>query len=151
MESSSDQRKYKRLPSNLNAKVRKVQVSASELDEIRLVIKNISLGGLFIETPTPMEIDTVLRVSFHLPGSEREIQALGIVRWISNTRDMRGMGVQFLQVTTDDKDAIKQHVAFLEKNKSVPEKDKYPLPEANKNGGDNKSGHDANDGLPGWH
>ena len=155
MADGSNKRKYKRLPSSMSACVRKVKVSPHDLDEIRLVIKNISMGGVFIETMVPFDIDTVLRVSFALPGSDREVQALGIVRWVSNTRDMRGMGVQFLKVTTEDKDAIKEHVAEIEAKRRKEGKGSPDKSEKKKDDSSNKPKKDKDEdedgGLSSWH
>lgn len=148
MEKGSEQRKYKRLPSSLHARVQKLKATQADMDEVhQLVIKNISLGGVFIETEVPYEVNTVLRVSFKLPESNQEISALGIVRWISNNRDMRGMGIQFLQVTTEHKEEIQKHVEYLESRKEE-QKDRHKT--GDKNGSGNKPPGQSGR-LDAWH
>jgi type IV pilus assembly protein PilZ len=53
--------------------------------------KDISLGGMFIETPTPPPFAAELTVHVTLPGQKAPFALPGVVRW---TR-ADGMGVQF--------------------------------------------------------
>jgi uncharacterized protein (TIGR02266 family) len=53
--------------------------------------KDISLGGMFIETATPLPFSSELVVHVTLPGQKAPFAMPGVVRW---TRD-GGMGVQF--------------------------------------------------------
>lgn len=54
--------------------------------------RDVSRGGLGIQTLEPLETGTPLQVTFKLPGAEEDISASGHVVW----RDRRtGMGVQF--------------------------------------------------------
>jgi type IV pilus assembly protein PilZ len=55
------------------------------------VARDISLGGVFVETdaPAPFNADVVIRVA--LPGSTEELTLPGRVRWVNAD----GMGVQF--------------------------------------------------------
>jgi uncharacterized protein (TIGR02266 family) len=56
---------------------------------------NLSHGGIAIQTASPLEAGTPVRVRFRVPASTRDIEAEGRVAW----SDRRvGMGVQFEQV-----------------------------------------------------
>ncbi len=53
--------------------------------------RDLSLGGIFIETPHPPPYGTKLRVYMMLPGLKTETCVDCTVRWVKPT----GMGVQF--------------------------------------------------------
>ena len=53
--------------------------------------RDISLGGMFVETPTPLPFGTELVVHVTLPGQRSAFAMPGVVRW---ARD-GGMGIQF--------------------------------------------------------
>ncbi len=53
--------------------------------------RDLSLGGMFIETATPPPYGTAVRVHLRLPDLEGEACLEAIVRWTT----AEGMGVQF--------------------------------------------------------
>ncbi len=53
--------------------------------------KDISVGGMFIETDEASKFGSELLIRIRLPGSEQSLLLRGIVRWETG----RGMGVQF--------------------------------------------------------
>src|SRR5437867_2867600 len=56
---------------------------------------NLSHGGIAIRTTSPLEAGTKIKIRFRMPGSKRDIDAMGHVAW----SDRRvGMGVQFEKV-----------------------------------------------------
>src|SRR5271154_4357196 len=55
------------------------------------VSKDISLGGMFIETASPPAFGATVKVGFTLPGRRTALLVTGTVRW----RSKSGMGVQF--------------------------------------------------------
>lgn len=72
-------------------------------------IRNISKGGLFIETRKPLPLGTQLKLKFRLPGSDRPIETDGVVQWVidSSSGDSKpGMGVQFGSLSDADMDMI---------------------------------------------
>ena len=78
-----------------------VEVRVSDEDAVYLyTARNVSVGGLFIDTPVPLPPDTTLRLEFKLPGGIG-VQADGEVRWnthvaAAGTRVRHpGMGVGF--------------------------------------------------------
>jgi hypothetical protein len=56
-----------------------------------VVIRNISLGGAFLETKARLAMETHLELSFRVPTQEQPLSVSGRVRW--STED--GAGVQF--------------------------------------------------------
>ncbi len=53
--------------------------------------KDVSVGGMFIETMRPVHFGTEVTVCLTLPGSKDELTLPAVVRWVRND----GMGVQF--------------------------------------------------------
>ncbi len=53
--------------------------------------RDVSLGGMFIETSSPLPYGTPVTVFVQLPGLKTESVVPSIVRWMKPT----GMGVQF--------------------------------------------------------
>jgi len=51
----------------------------------------LGLGGVFILTPKPPEVGTLLKLLFQLPGGE--VRAVAVVR---NARLGKGMGIEFI-------------------------------------------------------
>jgi Tfp pilus assembly protein PilZ len=53
--------------------------------------KDISVGGMFIETGEPATFGSELLIRIRLPGADKSLLLRGIVRWETKT----GMGIQF--------------------------------------------------------
>jgi uncharacterized protein (TIGR02266 family) len=66
------------------------------------VAKDISLGGMFVETALPPDFGAAVIVTFTLPGRRKAMVVSGTVRWTSG----RGMGVQFGPLGAADTHAI---------------------------------------------
>lgn len=75
-------------------------------------IRNISRGGLFIETRRPLALGTQLKLKFRLPGCERPIKTDGVVMWTVDPEEATdqkaapGMGVRFGNLTPEDMEMI---------------------------------------------
>ncbi|MEZ4600427.1 MAG: TIGR02266 family protein [Syntrophotaleaceae bacterium] len=69
---------------------------------------NISAGGLFIETDSPLPMNTPLDLEFVLPGQPLPISCQGRVAWVNEPPKKQnpfmpcGMGVQFLDLSVED-------------------------------------------------
>lgn len=53
--------------------------------------KDISVGGMFVETTTPGGFGADVIVHVQLPGADQQMALPGVVRWVRDG----GMGVQF--------------------------------------------------------
>lgn len=58
---------------------------------VEATCRDLSLGGMFIETSSPLAFGTKLSVFVRFPGLERETEIVSTVRWTLPA----GMGVQF--------------------------------------------------------
>src|ERR1700727_989895 len=71
-------------------------------------VRDLNVGGMFIATPTPLPVSTVLPVLLSVP--EGEIRGRTTVR---NVIPAEGMGVQFTEITTENQARLDRLVARL--------------------------------------
>jgi uncharacterized protein (TIGR02266 family) len=59
--------------------------------------RNLSLGGLYVETPFPIPIGTTVQLRFQLPTQPEPVEVNGDVRWVvsKGSSDEIGMGIRF--------------------------------------------------------
>jgi hypothetical protein len=78
------------------------------------VLRNISDGGCFIETPHLLEVNAPISVAIPLPVplAVSVIKAEGEVRWVSRNPLRFGMGVQFKAPEPAHVKALRQYVAL---------------------------------------
>ena len=73
---------------------------------------NLSLGGMFIRTDNPLELDTRFRLSFRLPEDDRTIDTIAVVRWRvapgTSGPMTPGMGVRFETLSPGDRRAVEK-------------------------------------------
>jgi uncharacterized protein (TIGR02266 family) len=83
--------------------------------------QDLSGGGLFVATHQLRPVGERIRLRFTLPSSKEPIEAITEVRWVRETAAKGGgaevgMGLMFLQLAPQAKDAIK---GFLAKRDSL--------------------------------
>jgi uncharacterized protein (TIGR02266 family) len=77
---------------------------------------NLSTGGVFLETANLMAVDTPLEAEFVLPFRADPIRCRARVAWVNdprmpkNCRLPAGMGLQFIDLTTDDVHSIRTYI-----------------------------------------
>lgn len=77
---------------------------------------NLSTGGVFIETADYLPVDTILNIEFFLPETERTIGCKGRVAWVNHSKLLSnpnlpaGMGLQFLDISLDDMNSVRQYI-----------------------------------------
>ncbi len=77
---------------------------------------DLSTGGLLLATGHPLPMDTPLSIEFLLPISETPIRCGARVAWVNDPEQKKksglpaGMGVQFLDLTLADMDAIRDYI-----------------------------------------
>jgi len=102
-----DLRKEKRAPILL-----KVKYKSASVDEfVQQSGLDISRGGIFIKTKTPMELGTVLKFEFQLSDGAPVIQGVGRVAWRREvnvaTRDLPpGMGLKFIKLDPESRTTV---------------------------------------------
>ena len=95
----ASRREHKRVSAAINVKVRSPDGRRASTEEIR----NISLGGVFIEMSDPFAFGTDIELEFTLPADRRIINCKGFVVWSTKTSPERaagrsGIGVRLMDI-----------------------------------------------------
>ena len=69
--------------------------------------RNLSLGGMFVETTDPLPEGAILTVRFNLDQKDRVVTATAKVTY--NIEKM-GMGILFMEINPQDRDAIQEYI-----------------------------------------
>lgn len=96
-----------------------VRIDYATVDELfSEFTRDINEGGLFIETEKLKPPGTEVSMQFHLPGSDEVLRTLGRVVRVSNGRVgmPAGMGIEFDELTPDDRRKIDRIVRALRSN-----------------------------------
>ncbi len=93
-----------------------VRIDYATIDEIfSEFTRDISEGGVFIETDKPHQLGTEVSMQFQLSGGREVLQTLGrVVRVRTGTEaSPPGMGIEFDELTSDDRSKIDRIVRAL--------------------------------------
>jgi len=93
-----------------------VRIDYATVDEMfSEFTRDINEGGLFIETEKPHQPGTEVSMQFHLPGSQEVLSTIGRVVRVSSgdVGTPAGMGIEFDELTPDDRVKIDQIVRAL--------------------------------------
>jgi len=77
---------------------------------------DLSTGGMFIETKELLPIDSPLNIEFKLPENGRSIKCSGKVSWLNHPESIKnqnlptGMGLQFTNISMDDKNSLRKFI-----------------------------------------
>ena len=95
---TASRREHKRVNASITVKVRSPDGRRATTEQI----KNISLGGVFIEMENPLAFGTDIELEFSLPTEARVITCKGFVVWSTKTAPERGGGSQGIGVRLMD-------------------------------------------------
>ncbi|NDY41463.1 TIGR02266 family protein [Dissulfurirhabdus thermomarina] len=74
--------------------------------------ENLSVGGLFIASPSPLPKGTLLTLEFTLPGDAAPLRLKGIVTWTREATlapgQRRGMGIKFEHLSLEARQRLLQ-------------------------------------------
>lgn len=70
-------------------------------------LRDLSIGGAFIETEHIYPIETILYLRFKLPVAPNMVSCSGIVR---NTRPAQGFGVRFIDISRENIGIIQRQI-----------------------------------------
>lgn len=107
----STDRKFIRIELEALSNIKTKNISPQFQEELESKILNIGLGGIFVETDSPLPIGTFFEFQFTLPASDRQVEAKGMVTWIGK-KSNKGMGIKFVRISTGDK---KNVLAYIKK------------------------------------
>lgn len=81
---------------------------------IRCQLSDLSLGGCYLEIPSPFPVST--RVTLSMRAGGVEVRAHGVVRVMHPDK---GMGVEFVQATAEHRSAVEKFLGVLTQNRSL--------------------------------
>ena len=93
-----------------------VRVDYQTVDELFSdFARNVNEGGLFVETESPLAIDTPVSVQFKIPGSDEPVSGSGrVVRTQSDpATETPGMAIEFDELNTESRRRINELVRGL--------------------------------------
>lgn len=105
-----NRRRYKRLRTEMDVAINVEHTAAYSRDLLLSKLQDFSENGAFVSTPKPLPVGTVVNLEFTLESRAARVHVLGIVRWHSPSSDDPGMGVQFIEVSTDDKRNMREYI-----------------------------------------
>ncbi len=71
--------------------------------ELTGTTRNISLGGVFVETDSELSFDTRVEIRLSLPTQREPLKAMGRVRWVEKASGkVSGLGIQFEGLSPKD-------------------------------------------------
>ncbi|MEM7167423.1 MAG: PilZ domain-containing protein [Planctomycetota bacterium] len=100
---SEENRQYRRIDTNLIVTVAQRNLPAGGAASFKARLKDVSRGGIFIETADPPPIDSILEVELLVPGSTTTAVLKGMVVW---SQPGKGAGLELIDVTSQTKGAI---------------------------------------------
>jgi uncharacterized protein (TIGR02266 family) len=106
-----DTRRDKRAPLSL-----KVRFKSANLDEFREQYSiDLSRGGLFIKSKSPMAVGTLLKFEFQLKDKSRLIHGVGRVVWVRSVEQASeaappGMGIKFIKMDAESRALVQEIV-----------------------------------------
>jgi uncharacterized protein (TIGR02266 family) len=105
----SERRRTGRLPAKIPVDYSAVDAFFSEF------CANINEGGLFVETESPQEPETLVQLQIRLPGLDEPLPVAGRVAWVSEGKDdaPAGMGIEFVGLDAEARRTINAVVRRL--------------------------------------
>ena len=103
----TEQRQHPRAPIHVEVQ------HGAVAEDVTEYILNLSRGGVFIETFSPGDPDTLLKLSFYLPDSGHTFEVSGRVAWSrmdSTAEGPTGMGIEFVDISDHDANMLEDFV-----------------------------------------
>jgi len=103
----TEQRQHSRAPIHVE-----VQYGAVTEDVTEYIL-NVSRGGIFIETFSPGDPDTLLKLSCYLPDSGHTFEVSGRIAWSrmdATAEGPPGMGIEFVDISDHDANMLEDLV-----------------------------------------
>ena len=94
-----EKRQYKRYPSDLKVKYQVVGDADGQVQEATIL--NISRGGVFVATKSPLAVGTEIKIQVTIVtpfGEEQELRAQAKVMWQNDRPEEEGMGLSFTEI-----------------------------------------------------
>lgn len=90
---------------------------SNEEKDLFAYCRNVSEGGLFINTLLPLAIGTEIVIKFKFPYDLSEFETKARVQWIRKSKSQdheAGMGLTFIDLLEGDRELLKEHLKFYQ-------------------------------------
>jgi c-di-GMP-binding flagellar brake protein YcgR len=98
-----DKRRYPRVSAGVRVFYRGEPLEPRERRYLEGIAADLSLGGMFLQTETPLPVGSRVWLEFQPgvapgedPAEELALRAQAVVRWRRRWRQPRGMGIEFI-------------------------------------------------------
>lgn len=78
-------------------------------------VKDIARGGVYVETTTPLTVNTEVHVKMNVEGLP--VESVGVVR---TSYPMVGMGISFQDISSDNQERLNQIIEVIRRRTSTP-------------------------------
>ncbi len=105
------QRRHRRIEADIEVQARTKKGAPVSTGRIR----NVSLGGVFVEMDEPLGFGTELDLSFRLPAGAEDIVCTGFVVWSTKEKPeampgMQGVGVRLADIGVSEMRALNDYI-----------------------------------------
>ncbi|HBP21781.1 MAG TPA: hypothetical protein DEA08_28850 [Planctomycetes bacterium] len=104
----ADKRRYRRLDTDLEARVKSLAEPGSEPMDVR--ITNLGPEGAFLRAEELLPVQTQIALDFRIDSYPKEINVIAKVLWLKKTENQRGMGCQFVHIPLFEKNIIIDYI-----------------------------------------
>jgi serine/threonine protein kinase/ribosomal protein S27E len=114
-----DKRKYKRFRAEMDVRCSKVELDPQKRQDYLAKVRDLSENGAFVQSDNPLPPGSFVEMEFALEGGGAHVRVLGLVRWRDDTPGEVGMGVQFLEVSTQNRGNLSRFIDERAANDTV--------------------------------
>ncbi|RMG15778.1 MAG: PilZ domain-containing protein [Planctomycetota bacterium] len=104
----AEKRRYRRLDTDLEARVKNLADPAAEPMEVRII--NLGPEGAFLRSPELFTVQSQIALDFRIDSYPKEINVIAKVLWLKKKEEERGMGVQFVHIPLFEKNIIIDYI-----------------------------------------
>jgi len=104
----AEKRRYRRLDTDLEAKVKSLADPASDPVDVRIV--NLGPEGAFLDSQELLPVQTQVALDFRIDSYPKEINVIAKILWHKTTEVEHGMGCQFVHIPLFEKNIIIDYI-----------------------------------------
>lgn len=103
-----EKRRYRRLDTDLEARVKSLSDPESEALEVR--ITNLGPEGAFLSCTELLNVQTQVALDFRIDSYPKEINVIAKILWHKKSESENGMGCQFVHIPLFEKNIIIDYI-----------------------------------------
>ena len=104
----AEKRRYRRLDTDLEARVKNLSDPSSDTLTVRIV--NLGPEGAFLHAPEVIPVQSQIALDFKIDSYPKEINVIAKVLWHKMSGDEKGMGCQFVHIPLFEKNIIIDYI-----------------------------------------